>query len=86
MKASQTQISSSPTKICARSIITRQVSVHVITSVTYYIGGDNTLTTSNGFKLDNQSGPFTFTVPANEELWAIAASGTPVISVMATGD
>jgi hypothetical protein len=57
-----------------------------LTAATYYIGGDNTVTTSNGFKLDNAAGPFTITIPQNEELWAIVASGTPTVSVLVQGD
>jgi len=86
MKSSQTALSSTATKIVAAEPLTRQVCVHVLTAVTYYIGGDNTVTTSNGFKLDNAAGPYTFTVPQNEELWAIVASGTPTVSVLVQGD
>jgi hypothetical protein len=86
MKASQTALSSTATKIVAAEPLTRQVYVHVLTAVTYYIGGDNTVTTSNGFKLDNAAGPYTLTVPQNEELWAIVASGTPTVSVLVQGD
>jgi hypothetical protein len=86
MKSSQTALSSTATKIVAAEPLTRQVCVHVLTAVTYYIGGDNTVTTSNGFKLDNAAGPYTLTVPQNEELWAIVASGTPTISVLVQGD
>jgi len=86
MKASQTALSSTATKIVAAEPLTRQVCVHVLTAVTYYIGGDNTDTTSNGFKLDNAAGPYTLTVPQIEELWAIVASGTPTVSVLVQGD
>jgi hypothetical protein len=86
MKSSQTALSVTATKIVSAEPLTRQVCVHVLTAVTYYIGGDNTVTTANGFKLDNAAGPYTLTVPQNEELWAIVASGTPTISVLVQGD
>jgi hypothetical protein len=86
MKSSQTALSVTATKIVAAEPLTRQVCVHVLTANTYYIGGDNTVTTANGFMLDNAAGPYTLTVPQNEELWAIVASGTPTISVLVQGD
>ena len=86
MKSSQTALSTTATKIVAAEPLTRIICVHVLTAATYYIGGDNTVTTSNGLKLDNAAGPFTITIPQNEELWAIVASGTPTVSVLVQGD
>jgi len=86
MKAGQVNLSTTAARIVAGEPLTRSVSLHVITSATVFVGGDNSVTTSNGFKLDNAAGPHTFTVGPNEELWGIVATGTPTISYITQGD
>ena len=87
MRSSQTALNSSTaTKIVPAEPLTRNASIHVLTTATYYIGGDNTVTTSTGFKLDNAAGPFTIAIPPNEELWAITVVGTSTVSVLVQGD
>ena len=86
MKASQVTLSTTATKIVAAEPLTRSAILHVITAATIFVGGDNSVTTSNGFKIDNGAGPVTIVVPPNEELWGIVASGTPVVSYIVPGD
>jgi hypothetical protein len=85
MKSGQVALSTSATKIIAAEPLTRNVVLHVITSATIYVG-DGTVTTSNGFKIDNAAGPVAITIPPNEELFGIVASGTPTVSYLVPGD
>jgi hypothetical protein len=87
MKATQTAINASTaTQLITAEPMTREVIVHILTAATFYVGGDNTVTSSTGLKIDNAAGPVTIQVPSNETLWAITASGTPTISVLVPGD
>jgi hypothetical protein len=87
MKSTQTALNASTaTQLVTAEPMTREVILHVLTSATIYVGGDNTVTSSTGLKIDNAAGPISIQVPANEVLWAIAATGTPTCSVLVPGD
>lgn len=87
MKSTQVALNASTaTQLVTAEPLTREVMVHILTAANFYVGGNNTVTSSTGFLIDNAAGPITIQVPSNEVLWAIAASGTPTVSVLVPGD
>lgn len=73
-------ITSTRSKIVSSSVNARQVSIHAIGTGVVYLGGSD-VTTANGMLTEKNAVPFTFTLPAHNELWAIA-SNTEEIRVM----
>ena len=87
MKSTQVALNASTaTQLVTAKPLTRDVMVHILTAANFYVGGNNTVTSSTGLLIDNAAGPITIRVPSNEVLWAIAASGTPTVSVLVPGD
>lgn len=86
MKSSQVALNTSTaTLVVDAEPLSRDCILHVITAATIYVGPSG-VTSSNGLKIDNLSGPITIVVPSNETLYAIAAAGTPTVSVLVPGD
>lgn len=61
------------------------VIVHNVSGVVVYLG-DSAVTSSTGFALDKDAGPVQFKLPPQATLYAIAASGTPALSVLKIGN
>jgi hypothetical protein len=80
------QFSVGTTRVLITAVNTgyRTVSVHVIGNGVIYIG-NSTVTTANGFYLDNAAGPFQFLLGPQDELYAITASGTHTVTVLTVG-
>lgn len=74
-------ISTTRVKIIASDNITREIYLHTLGAGTIYIGGAD-VTSANGLLTEKNAVPFAMTLPANEELWAITASGTENVRVM----
>ena len=70
-----------PVKLVASSVNSRQISLHVLGAGSVYIGG-STVTAANGMLTEKNAVPYTFTLPANNELWAVTATGTEEVRVM----
>jgi hypothetical protein len=68
-------------KLVATSVNARQISIHPSGNGTVYLGG-STVTAASGMLTEKGAVPYTFTLPANNELWAIVASGTVDVRVM----
>jgi len=68
-------------KLVSTSVNQREISLHVIGTGIVYLGG-STVTAANGMLTEKNAVPFTFTLPANNELWAITATGTEEVRVM----
>lgn len=81
MNSQAFSITTTASKIVSASVNARQVSLHVIGAGTVYIGGSD-VTSTNGMLTEKNAVPYTFTLPANNELWAITASGTENVRVM----
>lgn len=58
----------------------QEVTVH--STATVYVGG-STVSTTNGFKIDNGD-KLKFTIAPNTDLYAVANSGTSVVYTLAT--
>jgi hypothetical protein len=75
MKSSSFTITTTKSLVIPADNINRTVYLHVLGNGVVYVGGSD-LTTSNGFLTEKNAVPFQFFLPANEDLWAITASGT----------
>lgn len=67
--------------LVAESVNQREISLHVLGAGTVYIGGSD-VTSANGMLTEKNAVPFTFILPAHNELWAVTASGTESLRVM----
>jgi hypothetical protein len=74
-------IGTTAVKLVSTSVNQREISLHVIGTGIVYLGG-STVTAANGMLTEKNAVPFTFTLPANNELWAITATGTEEVRVM----
>lgn len=74
-------VSTTRVKIIASDSINREVYLHTLGAGTVYIGGAD-VTSANGMLTEKNAVPFAMHLPANEELWAVTASGTENVRVM----
>ena len=80
MKTSQVTITTSPTKILSTGGGWREVHLHNV-SGDIWISGENTTSTSNGVKVENNMHDV-MCLPKNAEIWAVTNSGTAVVYVL----
>ena len=81
MRTSQVTITTSPTKIVATGMSSyREVHLHNV-SGNIFIGGDNTVSTTNGVKVENNSHDV-MCLPKTAELWAVVNNGTATVYVL----
>lgn len=81
MKSQSYSISTTRVKIVSADNINRQIYIHAIGAGVVYIGGDD-VTSSNGMLTEKNAVPFEMFLPANEELYAITATGTEEVRVL----
>ena len=80
MISTNTSVTTTRVEIVSKAVnATRSVNVRA-TSNDVYIGGAD-VTSANGFNL-RQHENITVMIPPNEELWAIASSGTHTVSTL----
>jgi hypothetical protein len=81
LKTSQVTVTTTPTKIVSKgSVSYREIHFHN-ESGNIYIGGDNTVSTTNGVKVDNNSHDVMH-LPGSAEIWAVTAANTGVVYVL----
>jgi hypothetical protein len=80
MRTSQVTVTTSPTKILSTGNIIREVHIHNVHG-DIYIGGDNTVSTTNGVLVENKAHDV-MQVPATAEIWAVTAANTAVVYVL----
>ena len=80
MRTSQVTVTTSPTKIVATGNIIREVHLHNVHG-DIYIGGDNSVSTSNGVLVESQSHDVMH-LPATAEIWAVTSANTAVVYVL----
>jgi hypothetical protein len=79
--AKQLTITTTPQLVLRVSEAVQSISVHA--GGTIYFGGDNTVSSSNGFRLDNND-KYTTILPQGNEIWAVTNSGTSTLYVLTT--
>lgn len=80
MIATRTTVGTTAVKIISAAINEPRIILLQADGNDLYIGG-STVTSANGFKVDNNTA-ITINIPQGEELWAITASGTHAAIVL----
>jgi hypothetical protein len=78
----QYTVSTTSVKIVATNDVGRQVNIHCIGNDAVYLGPTSAVTTSTGFHLDKNAAVFQIELDANDELWAISATGSQTVTIM----
>ena len=81
MNAQAFSVGTTAVRLLTASVSNQQISVHPQGNGAVYLG-DSTVTISTGMLTEKGAIPFTFTLPANNDLWAIVGSGTVDVRVM----
>ena len=84
MISSATTITTTAQKILAKSNSFRTIYIHVVGAGTVYLG-DSTVTSTNGLLTEKNAVPLELEIPAQEELWAVVASGTESLRLLIPG-
>jgi hypothetical protein len=81
MISTTTTINTTAQKILSKSNSYRTVYIHVTGNGTVYLGGSD-VTSSNGTMTEKNAVPLQLVIPAQEELWAVTASGTESLRML----
>ena len=84
MISSATTITTTASKIMSKSTAVRTIYIHVTGAGTVYLG-DSTVTSTNGLLTEKNAVPLELEIPAQEELWAVVASGTESLRLLIPG-
>jgi len=82
VSTAQYSVSSTPVKIVATNEVPRNVWINCSSNENFYIGPNNTVSTTTGFFVAKTAADLQIELDANDELWAIMATGTHTITVM----
>jgi hypothetical protein len=77
MKSQTFTITTTSSLLIAAAPSNRTIYVHAIGNGVVYLGGSD-VTVANGLLTEKAAVPFELVLPANEDLWAIAASSQEV--------
>jgi hypothetical protein len=78
----QYSVGTTAVKVIATNDVGRQVNIHCIGNDAVYLGPTSAVTTSTGFHLDKNAAVFQIELDANDELWAISATGSQTVTTM----
>ena len=81
MRSTQTSVTTTATLLVAASTVNREICIHALSNTSIYLGG-STVTTSNGFLFEKDDGYLKVTLPANETIYGIVATGTETVTVL----
>lgn len=81
MISSAVTVGTTAVKIMSKVPSFRNVYLHVEGNGTVYLGAE-TVTSTTGLPTQKHTTPIEIKVPANEELWAITASGTETLHIL----
>jgi len=81
MISSSTTVTTTAHRILAKSNSYRTVYIHVQGNGTVYLGG-STVSSANGLLTEKNAVPLELVIPAQEELWAVTASGTESLRLL----
>ena len=81
MISSQVTVNTTAQRIITKSNAWRTIYIHVVGTGVVYIGGSN-VTSSNGLLTEKNAVPLAIELPAQEELWAVVATGTEDLRIM----
>ena len=78
----QFSVDGTAVKLVSTSQVPKMVTIHDVSNGNLFINGTNAVTSTTGLLVDKLTGPFTFEIGPNDEVWAIAGTGTHTVSVM----
>jgi hypothetical protein len=78
-------VTTTPAQLIASAPANRTIYIHAIGNGVVYLGGTD-VTTANGLLTEKGAVPFEMFLPANEVLWAVAASNQEVRIMRPTND
>jgi hypothetical protein len=78
---SQTTVTTSPTLLVDADSTHRNIVLHAVGNGIVYLGS-SAVTSSTGFYVDKAAGAIPITIPSNEKLYGITASGTQLVTVL----
>ena len=81
MIGSQTTVTTSATLLVDSDSTHRNIVLHAVGNGIVYLGS-STVTSSTGFYVDKAAGAIPITLPSNEKLYGITASGTQLVTVL----
>jgi hypothetical protein len=81
MISSAITVTTTAQRILAKSNSFRTVYIHVQGGGTVYLGGP-TVSSTNGLLTEKHAVPLALDIPAQEELWAVTASGTESLRLL----
>lgn len=82
IQSSQHSITTTAAEIVATSQVPKRVIIHAENSATVYIGGSNAVTGTTGLLVDKAGGPIVIQIDSDDSLWAIAKTGTHIVTVL----
>jgi len=82
VSSSQHSVSSTPVKVVSANEVPRNVWINCTTNENFYIGPTNTVSTTTGFFVSKSAADLRIELDANDEIWAVVATGTHTISVL----
>jgi hypothetical protein len=77
MKTQAFTVTTTPAQLITKAPANRTIYIHAIGNGVVYLGGAD-VTTANGMLTEKGAVPFEMFLPANEVLWAVAASSQEV--------
>ena len=83
MMSASKQMTITTTPQLVGSVLSGSTSIWVHAGGTIYFGGDNTVSSSNGFRLDNND-KFGTIIPEGNEVWAVTNAGSATLYVFTT--
>lgn len=82
VSTAQYSVSTTPVKVVATNEVIRNVWINCKNNEDFYIGSTNTVSTTTGFFVAKTAADFQIELDANDEIWAVMATGTHTITVM----
>ena len=82
VSTNQYSVSSTPVKVVSTGEVVRNVWINCNTNDDFYIGPTNTVSATTGFFVAKTAADFQIELDANDEIWAVVATGTHTITVL----
>ena len=82
VSTAQYSVSSTPVKVVATNEVPRNVWINCSSNDDFYIAPTNAVSTTTGFFVSKSAADLQIELDANDEIWAVVATGTHTITVM----
>ncbi len=82
VSSAQYSVSTTPVKVVSANEVGRNVWINCTTNENFYIGPTNSVSSTTGFFVAKTAADLRIELDANDEIWAVMATGTHTISVL----